>query len=323
MVYTHIQPYTGSPSTVGDGPDGSIDGTPWWQPVVTFVPCATVADAVAAVRDSDGGAKFVAGGTALVLLLQMRLVQLDTLVGVRSIRDIPGWGEITRRGDALWIGGGVTLSEVAGSASVRRYAPSLAHAASVVGNVRVRNMATLAGNIAEADYASDPPAVLVSLDASVVVHDGVRQRTVAARDVFTDFYTTSLDDGDLVTGVTVPVVDGSISTYRKFASRSVEDRPCVGVAVSARFEDGAVRALEVVLGAVAGTPQRWPEITSQACGRPLTTPAVTTIADRYGDAVDPIADVRGSAWYRREMVRVNVRRALEEVAASAAGRADD
>lgn len=291
--------------------------------MVTFVPCETVADAVGAVRNGDGRAKFVAGGTALVLLLQMRLVRLDTLVGVRAIRDVPGWREIIRRGDSLWIGGGVSLAEIAGSASVRRSAPSLAHAASVVGNVRVRNMATLAGNIAEADYASDPPAVLVSLDASLAVHDGVRQRVVPADDVFTDFYTTSLEDGDLVTGVTVPVVDQSISAYRKFASRSVEDRPCVGVAVSARFEDGVVRALEVVLGAVSATPQRWPEITEQAWGGPLAGPVVTTIADGYADAVDPISDVRGSAWYRREMVRVNVRRALEEVAARAAGRVDD
>lgn len=284
-----------------------------------FVPCTTVADAVAAVRDGDGTAKFVGGGTALVLLLQLRLLRLETLVGVRTITDVPGWDEIARRGNALWIGGGVTLAEVAGSPSVRTYAPSLAHAASVVGNVRVRNAATLAGNIAEADYASDPPAVLVSLDASVAVHDGVRQRYVAARDVFVDFYTTSLDDGDLVTGVTVPVDDRSISTYRKFTSRSTEDRPCVGVAVSARYEDGAVDALEVVLGAVSGTPQRRPEITEQALGRPLATPVIATIADGYADAVDPIADVRGSAWYRREMVRVNVRRALEEVAARAAG----
>ncbi|HEX6444739.1 MAG TPA: FAD binding domain-containing protein [Streptosporangiales bacterium] len=290
---------------------------------MSFVRCATVADAVAAVRGSDGRAKFVGGGTALVLLMQMRLLELDTLVGVSAVTDVPGWREITRRGDTLRIGGGVTLSEIAASASVRRYAPSLARAASVVGNVRVRNMATLAGNIAEADYASDPPAVLVSLDASVAVHDGVRQRAVAARDVFTDFYTTSLDEADLVTGVSVPVVDGAVSTYRKFASRSVEDRPCVGVAVSARFEDGVVDALEVVLGAVSGTPQRWPGITEQAMGRPLSGAVVATIADGYADAVDPIADVRGSAWYRREMVRVNVRRALEEVAARAAGRADD
>lgn len=290
--------------------------------MVTFVRCTTVSDAVTAVRDGDGRAKFVGGGTALVLLLQLRLVQLDTLVGVRAIEDVPGWGEIVRRGDALWIGGGVTLAEVAESPSVRRYAPSLARAAGVVGNVRVRNVATLAGNIAEADYASDPPAVLVSLDASVLVHDGVRQRAVPARDVFSDFYTTSLDEGDLVTGVTVPVADRSVSTYRKFASRSMEDRPCVGVAVNARFEDGSVGALEVVLGAVAGIPQRWPEITAEASGAPLTTSVITSIADRYADAVDPIADVRGTAWYRREMVRVNVRRALEEVAASAAGRAD-
>ncbi|MBO0828456.1 MAG: FAD binding domain-containing protein [Streptosporangiales bacterium] len=285
--------------------------------MVTFVRCATAADAVAAVRDGDGTAKFVGGGTALVLLLQMRLVQVDTLVGVRTIGDVPGWSGIEQRGNVLWIGGGVTLAEVAGSALVRGYAPSLARAASVVGNVRVRNAATLAGNIAEADYASDPPAVLVSLDASVVVHDGARQRAVLARDVFTDFYTTSLDESDLVIGVAVPLVDGSVSAYRKFASRSMEDRPCVGVAVSARFEDGAVGALEVVIGAVSGTPQRWPEITERAWGRRLAAPLMATIADRYADAVDPIADIRGSAWYRREMVRVNVRRALEEVAASA------
>lgn len=286
---------------------------PFLAPMTTYLPQTCLADAASIVRRSNGEATLVGGGTAVILLLQLRLIAPKTLVGLRTLADVPGWTEIRLGDGELAIGGGVTLSDVAESRHVRTYAPSLAHAAAVVGNVRVRNVATIAGNLAEADYASDPPAVLVSLGASVTASDGLRARTLLVRDLLTGFYETALD-GEVITGVRVPVAAGTRSSYLKYCSRSQEDRPCVGVAVSGRFAGELVESLEVVLGAVAGTPQRWPELTSELVGRRLDAAAVVGLADAYADLVDPIEDVRGSAWYRREMVRVHVRRALESLA---------
>lgn len=283
-----------------------------------YLPQVSLADAVSLVRDADGAAKFVSGGTAVVLLLRERLIAPEILVGLRTLADVPGWTDIRLVDDHLEIGGGVTLTDVAESPLVQAHAPSLAHAAGVVGNVRIRNVATIGGNLAEADYASDPPAVLVCLGASVTASDGVWERSLLVGELLTDFYENALDD-EVITAVSVPVAAGARSTYLKYCSRSAEDRPCVGVAASARFDGDLVQSLEVVLGAVAGTPERWPELTYGLVGRRLDEAAATVLADAYAERVDPIEDVRGSAWYRREMVRVHVARALRELAVPAEG----
>ncbi|MFI6348605.1 FAD binding domain-containing protein [Streptomyces sp. NPDC050560] len=272
---------------------------------------ATLAEAVALVRDSDGDAKYLSGGTALVLLVSLRTLSPTTLVSLRGIDDVPGLRTVAERDGVLHAGGGVTLAELAAHPLVRRRLPGLATAADVVGNIRIRNCATVGGMLAEADYASDPPAMLTALDARVLVHDGEHERAVPAHEFITDFYTTCLEPEEVVTGVTVPLPDGDArSVYLKFSSRSAEDRPCVGVAAAATFEGDDVTALRVVVGAVAGFPQWFPEITAPLLGAPLTAPAVRSVADAHADAVDPVDDLRGSAWYRREVVRAQVARAL-------------
>ena len=281
---------------------------------VEVVTPTTVREAVDIVRRSDGTAKFLSGGTALVLLVKMRMLSPDVLVSLRDVADLPGWHAIAVDDNAIRIGGGVTMSQVAESATVRRMLPSLAHAASVVGNVRIRNCATMGGAMAEADYAADPPATLVSLDASVEVTDGERTRTVAVAEFITDFFTTTLEPEEVVSAVTVPIRSGDVrSQYVKFCSRSAEDRPCVGVATSVMFEGSDAAALRVVIGATSGRPQWFPEITDQYIGGPLTESAIDGIAGAYADAVDPVEDIRGSAWYRRKMVDALVRRSLREL----------
>jgi carbon-monoxide dehydrogenase medium subunit len=283
-----------------------------------YMPHTRIADAVSALRRSDGTAKLVAGGTAVVLLMQMRLIAPDTLIGLRTLTDVPGWTAIRLADGYLEIGGGVTLSQIAESPEVREHAPSLASAAGVVGNVRIRNVATLGGNLAEADYASDPPAVLVSLGAVARISDGRDSRELPVDDLLVDFYETALAD-EVITHVLVPVVPTARSVYLKYTSRSVEDRPCVGVAASGRFEGEVVESVRVVVGAVAGTPQHWPEVTSRLLGTRIDSAAASAVADEYAERVNPIEDVRGTSWYRREMVRVHVRRALEAIASPPGG----
>jgi carbon-monoxide dehydrogenase medium subunit len=288
--------------------------------VPQFLEPETLAAAAALGREHEWDGKFVNGGTALVLMLQQRLVHPDVLISLRRLHDVPGWRRILLEDDHLVLGAGVTLSDVAASPVVRATTASLARAASLVGNVRVRNAATLGGNIAEADYASDPPAVLVDLNAEIEVRDGAATRMVPAEAMFTDFFTTALEPGEVVTAIRVPVpAPATRSSYTKYCSRSAEDRPCVGVAASLRLDGATVEMLDVVVGAVAGTPQRWREVTAVAVGRPFTTALVRDVADGYADMVDPLDDVRGSGWYRREMVRVMVRRTLEQLAATGGG----
>ena len=269
---------------------------------------ATLHEAVG-VLAADPEAVVISGGTAVGLMLRQGLIAPRTLV---SIEELHGLDRIEVSDGGLRIGARVTLQDVASSAVVRSHAPALAYACARVGNVRVRNAATLAGNVAEADYASDPPSVLNCLDASCAVEGSSGQRVVPVRRLITDFYSNSLSHDEVITEISVPLPrHGERSHYEKYLSRSSEDRPCVGVAARGRWEDNLVRELHVVVGAVSSTPSSVPEVTDTAVGRPLDTATIAGIADGYAEAIEPIDDVRGTSWYRTQMIRVFVRRALQ------------
>lgn len=276
-----------------------------------YVEPTSLHEAAAIVRDADGSGKYISGGTAVVLLTKMRMLAPEVLVSLRNLRDVSGWRGIESRGDALVIGGGVTLSEMAASPKVRHYSAGVAEAAAVVGNVRIRNAATIGGLLAEADYASDPPSALVAAGAEVLVSNGNDQRSLPVRDFLTDFFTTDLAEDEVVTGVRIPITQElTRSRYLKFSSRSAEDRPCVGVAASAACVDGVVTNLRVAVGATSAIPQCFTDVTDPFHGSSLQSSDIAAIAEAYAQRIDPIDDIRGTQWYRREVTRAQVGRAL-------------
>jgi carbon-monoxide dehydrogenase medium subunit len=285
------------------------------EPLRLFQP-STVEEAVAVLAELGDDAKVVAGATALTLLYRQRLIAPGALV---SIGRIPGLKTIEVAGGELRLGALVTHREVELSPVVRGAIPVVADVFGKVANVRVRNAATVGGVMAESDYASDPPAVLVALDAVVDIQGPDGRRSIPAGEFFVAFYETALAHDELVVGVRVPVpAAGTGAVYHKFVTRSSEDRPCVGVCgVVALGGDGTVRDLRVAVGAAAETPQRFRDAEQAAIGRALTDEVIAAIADAYADRVDTLDDMRGSAWYRTEMVRVWVRRAIESAAAAA------
>lgn len=271
---------------------------------------------VFALLGEDPDAKIISGGTAVMLMLGQGLIAPERLISLRrlDIGQLHSWRGIDQDRHYVRIGGGVTLSEVAESPVIREQFPSLAHACAVVGNVRVRNVATLAGNMAEADYASDPPSVLDSLSAECVTAGPGGERLLQAGQFITTFYENTLHHDEVLREIRLPKPQADRrTTYVKYISRSSEDRPCVGVAAATRLRGGKVRALRVVVGAVAGTPQRCPEAALLLRGRSPTTAAIAECAQAHAESIEAMDDQRGSRWYRSRMIEVNVRRALHEV----------
>lgn len=287
------------------------------QPLAFLQP-RSVEEAATLLEQHGDDAKVVAGATALTIMLRQRLIAPTALV---SLNQVEGLRSIERQDGHLYLGALTSHREVELSPVVREQMPVLAYTFGVVANVRVRNVATVGGVLAEADYASDPPAVFVALDAEVEVAGPQGRRTIPAKDFFLGFYETALDPSEIVTGVRVPVLPaGTRAVYEKFITRSSEDRPCLGaVAVVRLAADGKTcEDLRVAVGAVAETPQRFPEAEALARGQVLTEDVARVIADRYADSIDTLSDMRGSAWYRTEMVRVWVRRAIERARDEAA-----
>jgi carbon-monoxide dehydrogenase medium subunit len=186
-----------------------------------------------------------------------------------------------------------------------------------VASPRVRNAATIGGVLGDADYASDPPAMLIALDAWVEALSVRGLRRVPVADLIVGHYQTSLEEDELITRVLVPRGRHHV-TFRKLRTRSREDRPCVAVAAS--LHEGR---LSVVVGAVAERPQFFPDLC--ASWKPADGASAGEIAAGYADRIDPVGDNRGSAAYRTRMIAVEVRRALDTLApaaltAQAAGR---
>ncbi len=249
-------------------------------------------------------ATIVAGGSFLGIVMNQKLFSPTMLV---SLRGVPNLGRIEADEDTLRLGAMATHRAVESSEVVKEGWPALAFAFSVVASPRVRNQATVGGVVADADYASDPPSMLAALRARVVAKSTRGEREIPMDEFVLGHYTTALEDDELVTELRVPRGAGR-SVYRKFRSRSSEDRPCVSVA--AAEHDGELR---VVVGAVAGRPQFFPGICELTNGEDMSGELATEIGSRYAEEIEPLSDSRGSDRYRKRVIAVEVRRALEDL----------
>jgi aerobic carbon-monoxide dehydrogenase medium subunit len=252
--------------------------------------------------------KLIAGGTALLILIKQGLFVPKTLVNLKKIKEA---GEITYSPTAgLRVGGLASIYDVETALVVRQHYPLLAQACHVVANIRIRNMATIGGNLAHADYQSDPPAALVALNASVELTNRNRVRKAKLAEFLLGSYETALEPDELLTALLVPPPPpNSRCTYIKFTTRSSEDRPCAGVAALVRCSNGICEDARVVVGAVSPAPVVVADEASVQ-GKKLTSDLIGEIAQRAGDLVDPIEDLRGTVDYKRHLVKVLVRRAL-------------
>lgn len=249
-------------------------------------------------------ATVVAGGSFLGIVMNQKLFAPTLLVALRNIAEL----DYIEVGDGfLRLGAMTTHRAVERSPVVAEGWPSLAFAFSVVASPRVRNQATVGGVVADADYASDPPSMLAALDARVVARSARGEREIPMDEFILGHYETALEEDELVTELRIPPSEGR-SVYRKFRSRSSEDRPCVSVAAA---EDNG--GLRVVVGAVAERPQYFPEICALARDERSGGELAAEIGRRYAERIEPLSDSRGSARYRRRVIAVEVRRALEDL----------
>jgi aerobic carbon-monoxide dehydrogenase medium subunit len=273
---------------------------------------ASIGEAISALSQHGDEAKIVAGGTALVLMLKNRLISPEYLV---SLGRVEGLSSIRyEAGVGLRLGALATIRQAETSPVVREHFPTLAETFGKVANVRVRHAATVGGNMSEADYASDPPCVLVALRARAVAQGPNGSREIPLTEFFRDFYETALQPDEVLTEVIVPEASTAAKqAYIKYVTRSSEDRPCIGACAWVDLDEtGACRELRVTLGAVAGTPQEFAEAEGWARGQQLGPDLIRQIADHYAEHIDPVSDMRGSAWYRKQMASVFVRRSIEE-----------
>jgi carbon-monoxide dehydrogenase medium subunit len=265
-------------------------------------------DLLAAHADDD--THVIAGGTSMVLLMNMGLVQPEHVVALRKIPELHG---IARTGDGgLSIGALATHRQLELAPEVRAYAPALSETFGHVATVRIRNQATLGGNLVHADPAQDPPPMLIALDASATLRSQAGERSLPVEELFVDFLTTRLGPGELLTSVTVPpLAPGTRTVYLKFLPRTHDDYATVSVAAALRLDqNGRCEHARIALGGAANVPLRARVVEDALVGQPLTDATIAEAAALVDGIVDPPDDARGSATYKRRMARVWTERAL-------------
>jgi carbon-monoxide dehydrogenase medium subunit len=273
----------------------------------------TTLDEAVGLLGANEAARPIAGGTALLLMVKAGLFQPEALVSLRRLRaDLTG---IARQDDgSLRIGAMTTLTELGRSPLVRDLFPVITHTLRTLSNVRIRNVATLGGHLAHGDPHMDLPPVLLCLGARLRVHGPHGERWMALDDLYSGYYETTLERDELITEVVLPAPPPEwAAAYVKFTALSADDWPAVGVAVSAVRHDGSLGDVRVSIGAAMERALRLRGVEAQLEGARPSADVVRAAADAAAQEVRPLGDLRGSAEYKREMVRVHARRALATV----------
>jgi carbon-monoxide dehydrogenase medium subunit len=248
-------------------------------------------------------AKLLAGGHSLLPVLRLRVARSSLLVDVGRLEEL---SYIRERGDTLAIGALTRHHDLATSPIVQEHNPLVSYAAGLIGDPQVRHRGTIGGSLAHGDPASDLPAVVLALDGEVDVTGADGVRTVAARDFFRGVFETAAGPGEMVTEVRVPKLSSDhIWSYLKFRRRA-QDWATVGVAALARRSNGGVAEPAIALVNMGATPLRAAQAEA-AWAAGAADPGAN--AD---EGTEPQSDTNASADFRRHLVRVLVRRAVEE-----------
>jgi carbon-monoxide dehydrogenase medium subunit len=278
-----------------------------------YVEPQTLEEALEILAGDPDDTLVMAGGTSLVILMKQDLVRPVRVVGLRRIAQLR---DIAANGGTLTLGALATHGVLARSEAVRRHAPALAATFAAVATVRIREQATLGGNLAHADPAQDPPVTLLALDGVAVARSRFGERRIPLDALFADIFETSLEPGELLLRVELPVLPaGARATYKKFLPATFDDYATLSVAaVVATDGAGACTHARIALGGAGPVPLRAREAERSLVGRGFDDAAIREAAALAAAATDPIDDLRGSAEYKRAMAGVWTERALREVA---------
>ena len=256
----------------------------------------TIEEAVEALKKHPG-AKPLAGGTDLIPKMKQKLIEPKHVV---NLKKIPEMGVIEDRGDAVYIGAAVKLSEIEKSETVRRRLPLLSSCVKSIGSVQIRNMGTLGGNVCNASPAADGALGLMALEATVHIAGPGRKRQVEAKDLFEGPGLTVLGEDEIVTGFTVTVPTEDTGTCFISVGRTALDISTISIAVALTMDGDRVKDAKIALGSVAPTPLRLLDVEKQLKGKTLTEKLVEDTARKVSESIKPITDLRGTAEYRRE-----------------------
>ena len=271
-----------------------------------YVRPSTVDEAVAALAAGED-VKLLAGGQSFIPVMRLRLAAPETVVDIGRIEEMRG---VREDGDAIVIGSMTTHDEVLKDALVRAHANLIAQATETIADRQVRHRGTFGGALAHADPAGDLPAVVLALDAEMVIAGSGGRRTVPAKDFFLDYLTTAVGEDEILVEVRIPKLAGDWGTHYEKFNRVAQAWSIVGVAAAVRRENGTVAEARVALTNMSSVPVRASGVESALVGAAASTETVAAAAEHAGEGTNPTSDLNGKADYRTHLATVLTKRAV-------------
>jgi carbon-monoxide dehydrogenase medium subunit len=268
-------------------------------------------EAIGLLDPDDPSVRPIAGGTALMLMMKADVFRPTRLVSLRKLGERYA-GIATLPNGELSIGAMTPLAVVERSPEVASAAPVIPCAMRRLSNIRIRNVATIGGSLAHADPHMDLPPVLVALGAQVRVVGPHRERTIAVEDLFAGYFETVLANNELIAELQLPAQRNTRAAYLKVTTGSAEDWPALGVAVACEGDRSTVKSIRLVVGAATEKVVRLKAAEQALSGTSIDERIIGRAADAAAAEAECISDMRGSAAYKRELLRIYVARAVRQ-----------
>ena len=270
----------------------------------------SLAAAVKLLNPDDPSVRPIAGGTALMLMMKAGVFNPEKLISLRKIES--KYSDVSAGADGLRIGAMTTLGILERSDDVRKHAPVITRTLRTLSNVRVRNVATIGGALAHGDPHMDLPPVLMALGATLTVIGPKGERKLAVEDLFAGYYETVLDKDELIAEVHVPSQGTKKASYFKVTTGSADDWPALGVAAVIEADGNAIKSARLVASAATDKATRLKSAEAVVAGKTVDDKLLREAGEAALGDCEFIADVRGSVPYKRELMKVYVRRAIRE-----------
>src|SRR5665213_2542808 len=277
----------------------------------------SLSDAVKLLNPDDPTIRPIAGGTALMLMMKAGGYNPEKLISLRKIEG--KYSTIAAGADGLRIGAMTTLGALERSDEVRKSAPLISRTLRTLSNVRVRNVATVGGALAHGDPHMDLPPVLMALGATLTVIGPKGERKLAVEELFAGYYETVLEKNELIAEVHVPAQGSKKGAYFKVTTGSADDWPALGVAAVIEGDGKSIKAARIVASAATDKATRLKSVEAVLTGKAVDDKLLAQAGDAALQDCEFIADVRGSVPYKRELMKVYVRRAIQAAMAGKDG----
>ena len=269
----------------------------------------SLTDALSLMRQFDGDGRVISGGMSLVPAMKLRLIQPEHLIDIGKLKEIR---YIKKIPDGISIGAGTTYRDLTESKIIAKNLPLLAEAASLVGDIQVRNKGSIGGSAAHADPAADLPAVLSALDARFFIKGGNRTRNLTAKNFFLDAYETNIEPSEILTEILLPALPkNSGSAYIKFGNKASRFAIVGAAAVIATADGKTCKYARISVTGAGPKPQRLLAAEKYLQGKLLSDAIFDASIEKSMKDLELLSDIHGSEEYRLHLSSVISKRACK------------